>query len=74
VRGEPLVIVGKKRALVESGKGCVLIEFDVVLIQMMVIFHNQVVEFIGGRGEGVGFSKRRFEGIHEVVPDTSILK
>ena len=70
--GEPLIVAGVQHVLVKTGDCGILIEIHIILVQMMVIFHHQVVEFVGGRGNWVRFSKGGIEGIFEVFPFASV--
>jgi len=66
--------VGKKCAFIEPGEGRVLRELDIVFIQMMMVFHYQIVELVCCKGKGVGFPERGLECFDEVVPNKSVLR
>jgi len=71
-RGKPLIVAGIQCMLVKTSDCGILIEIYIILVQMMVIFHHQVVKFVGGRGDWVWFSKGGIESVFEVFPFTSI--
>jgi len=71
--GKPLIVAGVQRALIKTGDCGILVEIHIILVQMMVIFHHQVVEFVGGRGDWVWFSEGGIEVVFEVFPFASVL-
>jgi len=70
--GKPLIVAGVQCALVKTSDCGILIEIHIILVQMMVIFHHQVVKFVGGRGDWVWFSEGGIEGVFKVFPFASV--
>ena len=54
--------------LIESCKRRVLIEGDIVLVDVVVVFHDEVVQLLSGRSNGIGYTKCGLEGLFKFVP------
>jgi len=72
LRGKPLIVASIQCILIKTGDCGILVEIYVILVQMMVIFHHQVVKFVGGRGDWVWFSEGGIESVFKVFPFMSV--
>ena len=71
-RRESLVVFGVQSAIVEPGKGSVLIELDIVFRDVVGVFHVEVIEFERGGSDWIGFAEGGLEFYFEGVPKVRV--
>ena len=71
-RSKSLVVFGIQRAIVETSKGSILIELDIVFRDVMGVFHVEVIEFERGGSDWIGLAEGGLEFYFKGVPKVRV--
>ena len=69
---ETFVVSSIEGLIVVTQEYTVLVEFDVVTGDVMMVFHNKIIEFCGSRRDGIGFPERGLESLFKGIPIGSV--
>ena len=70
---EALVILSVEGFLVKPSESRILVKVDIVLIEVVVILHVEIIELLHGGSDGIGFAKGRLEGFLECSPCKGVI-
>ena len=69
---ETFVVLSIEGLIIVTREYAVLVEFDVVTGDMMMVFHNEIIKFCGSQCDRIGFPECRLESLFKGIPIGSI--